>query len=260
MKSTIWLGLSDKSAMTDFTCPFCNKGLLKLFRSNLILKEYEYSKKNHTHQDMESDWVESSCSGVFQCNHDNCLEYVSFCGDARGDDVEYDCEEIPGGWGVAYVDKVKVKFVHPSPHIIHLNDKYPPSVLSSLQESFSLYWSSPKSCANKLRVVIEEILNDLKIPSEHDYKDRRNGKVKKCSSTTHHRIEQLGKIDKYREASDFLLGIKVVGNTASHASSFKENAILDTYKLLDKTLELIYSGKDEELNRLKELAKSKKLA
>lgn len=245
--------------MTDYKCPACEKGLLKLFRSNFIIKEYKHSERNHSHPDMESNWVESSCSGLFQCNHDNCLELVSFCGDARGDEVEFYSDEIPGGYGVSYVDKIEIKYIHPSPHIILLNKRYPEKVSNILKESFSLYWASPSSCANKLRVVVEEILNDLKIPLTHECEDKKTGKMKTCSYDTHQRILELGKINIHKEASNFLLGIKEVGNSASHASSFKESAILYTYQLLDKALELIYSGKDEELIRLNNLAKSKKL-
>ncbi|MEZ9627776.1 DUF4145 domain-containing protein [Aliivibrio fischeri] len=203
---------------------------------------------------MESCMVESACSGVLQCNYDHCQEFVSFCGEARGDDVEIHYDEYPDIWDLEYVDKITIKYIFPSPKLIPLSNKYPTIINTLLEDSFCLYWSSPSSCANKLRIIVEEILNDLKIPKKHKTK-----KSKLVLSTTHHRIGRLGNKTKFKEASEYLLAIKEIGNPASHASSFDENAIIPAYKLLNKALDLIYIGYDKELNRLKELAKNKKL-
>ena len=259
MDKVVWKSPNDEAMVTDYTCPACNKGLLKLFKEDLVLREYVRSKANHKHEDMQSDWVESSCSGVLQCNHDYCLEYVSFCGEARGDDIEYISDEVPGGWGLEYIDKIEIKYIYPSPNLIPLSAKYPESIIQLLKDSFCLYWSSPASCANKMRIIVEEVLNDQKVPLRHKV-TKGNGTIKFCKSNTHQRILRLGKKKGFSESAEYLLAIKEIGNSASHASEFNDKAIIPAYKLLDKALNMIYIGYDKELEMLKDLAKSKKLA
>ncbi|MDN0081594.1 DUF4145 domain-containing protein [Crenobacter sp. SG2305] len=256
MEKTFWKAQSDDVIVTDYKCPHCNKGLLKISKERLVIEEYKYSKKNHAHPDMSSDWVESSCSGVMQCNYEYCSEFVAFCGDARGDDIEFEPDDgdYSFGRGYEYVDKINIKYISPSPNLIGLNDNYPEIVKELLKESFCLYWSSPSSCANKLRVIVEEVLNERKIPKRHKTK-----KNKIIDSNTHYRITRLGKIAKYKEASEYLLAVKEIGNPASHASKFNEKVIIPAYKLLDKALDILYVGNDKDLQLLKNLAKSKKL-
>lgn len=238
-----------------------------LFQDKLLLQEYQSSERKTDVVDLNTWEIKSTCSGILQCNYPYCKESVSFCGEADGGVFEVKNNGIPGGLEHVNMERIKIKYFHPSPRLIEIREQYPGSIKRLLKDSFNLYWSNPSSCANKIRVVVEEVLNNLRIPKKHkktpqkhNPKNPKKTKKKKFSfSTTHHRLERLEEKKKHKEAAEYLLAIKWLANPASHADAFDEESVIDGYKLLDKALDLIYVGSDRRLKKLRDkINKNKK--
>ncbi|MDD5599553.1 MAG: hypothetical protein PHV82_16520, partial [Victivallaceae bacterium] len=86
MKREILIDVTDKESLTDYFCPYCNKGLLKLDKKKFIYEEYQKSIQERTYDSWEFGIF--SCSGVFQCNHLYCNEFVSFCGEMYEEEID----------------------------------------------------------------------------------------------------------------------------------------------------------------------------
>ncbi len=90
-----------------------------------------------------------------------------------------------------------------------------------MKEAFSLFWSDSASCGNKVRVGVEELLNDLNIDKER--KDRngipilsKKGRPKPIM--LHNRLENFSKKGaSQRACANVLESIKWLGNESSHA-------------------------------------------
>ena len=113
---------------------------------------------------------------------------------------------------------------------------------------------------NKLRIVVEEVLNDLSIPKKAKIKNGKNA-VKFKGLSAHARIGKLKEKAKYKDVADYLFALKWIGNDGSHSLIEVDLVVLkDTYKILNKALDLIYLKTDEKLKkRVSEINKKKGL-
>ncbi|EIJ42966.1 hypothetical protein BegalDRAFT_2101 [Beggiatoa alba B18LD] len=251
----------EKPELTDFICPYCNKGILIFDTKLCVIEQYEHSKKKQDRkrkQDREGYWgeiydYEASIGGVLKCNYDYCNEVVSFCGDIHGE--IYDDETPP-----IDVKYIEFKYIYPPPppllcdkpiNFMRIHEKYPEAIKELLKESFSLYWSHEDSCVNKLRIVVEIVveflLDALKIPKEKNL-------------SLHNRINKLEE-GKHLNIKEYLLAIKWIGNEGSHAKTLgkdreEKKAVNAAYEILNKVLELVYYD-EKLLEQAKEINKNK---
>jgi len=58
----------------------------------------------------------------------------------------------------------KPQYIHPPLHFIPLSDAIPQKIRDSLASSFGLIWASPSAAANQVRIAIEDLLTELRIP------------------------------------------------------------------------------------------------
>lgn len=256
-----WMSFNNESIDTDFVCPYCDQGKMILDKKFSHEHQYESNKKytdkyengEIIYWDIHS--LQSAVSGLLKCNH--CNDACSFLGEVQGgEDYEYSVE---------YQEEVSVnsfhmsfKYIHPPIKLIKIHNEYPDNIKKVLNESFLLFWNHESSCLNKLRIVVEEILDDLKVPRKAKIRNGANrGKFQKL--TTHKRIEKLSEKSKYKSASQYLLALKWIGNKGSHSSiTVDVKTINQTYEILDKALDLIYVNSDKKLlKRVVEINKKK---
>jgi hypothetical protein len=110
---------------------------------------------------------------------------------------------------------------YPPLKIISIPKSCPKSVSTVLDKSFGLYWMDIGSCANKIRVSIEVLLDELNIPKQHKTKNGFR------DFDLHSRIEIYGKSNE--EVAAFLIALKIIGNAGSHYSNIKKEDVLDAY-------------------------------
>jgi hypothetical protein len=214
-------------------CPTCSMGtLIPQKDKGLIKDETEESKEKNSYGGYYC--TEYIFSIHLKCT--NCSEIVAVSGLMTEDNY-------PEEGDTAIITPISF---FPAPKIIEIPRACPKSVTKILNESFGLYWLDVSSCANKIRISIEVLLNELNVP------DKKTINKKEQKITLHGRINEFTKANK--DVGEFLSAIKWIGNAGSHLSEITRDNVLDAYELLDFSLELLYSEKKEKL-----LALSKKI-
>jgi hypothetical protein len=238
------------NSKTKFKCPVCNTGIL-YSDEKLIKKEgYEkYNKEVYEHEDSEPDWYKYSFAGFLLCQNNECGEKICYAGKLTNNifdaEVGYDeyetIEEI----------YLKIEYIERSPHIIPIKTKYPKEINEILEISFSLFWIDENSCANKIRILIEELMDYFSIQKI----SRTKGK--QTVLTLHSRIEKFKKISS--EVSEFLMAIKWIGNFASHKKKIGRDDLIDSYRIIRLSLDKLFDDEESEIRKIaKEITKRRK--
>jgi hypothetical protein len=229
----------------DWFCPTCQKGLLLPQKNTFFKEELAESKMGRNHDAWEPDWIKYTYSCLLKCSNDKCKEVVANVGDGS---VTSSIEEDEEG----YLDQVfgeyfSARYFNPHLKLIRIPAKCPESVTNVLNESFKLFFCSPSSASNQVRIAVEELLTDLKV------KRYETAKGKKRYISLHRRINLIPK--KYEDLKELLFAIKWLGNDGSHSrSGIKIDDVMDAYDLIEHVLSEIYEAKTKKLK-----AKAKKV-
>ena len=213
-------------------CPTCNIGILNTPTKGLLENETEASREMNSYGRNYTDYVFSI---HLKCS--NCGETVAVSGikseENYPSDEEQGCQKA-----------ITPLFFYPAPKIIEIPKSCPRSISNILNETFGLYWLDLSSCANKIRISIEVLMDEQKIP-------------KTKGLTLHNRLELFKKSNP--SVSKFLMAIKWIGNAGSHFSEIKKEDVLDAYELLEFALEQLYNDREQKLIELsEEINKNKK--
>ena len=215
-------------------CHACAKASFQLEQGSFVHAEDQESKIVRGHPDWDPSWIKYRFTAWARCNNEDCKQRVAIAGSGSR------LEITPNTWR----DYFTPEFLAPAPRIILLPEKCPAEVVREMQAAFSLYWSHAASCASRLRVAIERLLDFLKIPR------RRKINAKFHDLNLHARLENL-KVHNLAAATQ-LLALKWLGNTGSHQSEVTQADLLDGFEILEHTLaELI----DRRSDRVADLAK-----
>lgn len=162
------------------------------------------------------------------CDFTFCGEVVAVSGDFRTYDEHVyngDTEEFD-----TYQDrKLFVKSMVPAPAVISWPEKLDKIPRDHLIQSFELFWVNTGACANRLRIVVETLLDQLNIAREGT---KRSGK--KGDLDLSERIDLLDAAKPGHKQS--LDALRHVGNFGSHEGDADFDDLLVCYELLESTL------------------------
>ena len=225
----IWLNWKTRKP-----CPNCETGvLLSPNDGNQLRNETNKSK------DMNSYGGNYYSDYVFSV-HLKCSE----CGETVVASGEMSEENYPSDEEIGIQKSFTPVCFYPPPKIISIPKSCPKTVSNILNHSFGLYWLDISSCANKIRVAIEILMDELNVPKqEQTKKGKRNLYL-------NDRIAEYKKLNP--EVADFLLAIKWIGNAGSHFSDIKRDDILDAYELLEFSLDQLYTDKKDALIKMRD--------
>jgi hypothetical protein len=133
-------------------------------------------------------------------------------------------------YDVGWSDEVQVlvkayrpQYFYPAPHLILVPGRYPKSVQKEILSSFPLYWMDMGACANKLRIALERLMDEMGV----------------SVGSLHARIKTYGKTVN-SQLKGKLEAVKWLGNHGSHTGELKERDLLDAYRIIDDALTDIY--------------------
>lgn len=226
----------------NWPCPNCNNGLLKIDKGNFKYQASEESKKNKPtikHDDYPPDYIEYRFHGAFHCI--KCKEIVTVVGIGR-------ISEYPDNDDSSqYVDTFYPKLFVPAIPLFKIDRSCPQLVRVEIQAAFNLYWCDLAACANKIRIAVEQIMNDKKVRKVYVPK----GKTKEERYNLHTRIEIFGRdFPRHKTHVTPLLALKYIGNDGSHVGALNISDVIVGFELLEEVINQIYGGKGERLEKL----------
>lgn len=181
--------------------------------------------------------------GECGCNNRDCQESVHFIGEYV---TEYDDSTIPAG----YPQKFVIRYFFPAVPLIRMPPETPEIVSAMLKRSFAPAFMDQSASGNLLRIAIEKLLTELRVPRFMVGKGKRN------RMTLHSRIEALPQeLASYKEA---LLAIKWIGNAASH-DDLNVNSLRVAFEIIQDLIEELYGTRKRDLLRkIQEINRRKK--
>lgn len=249
MHRETWKKKFKKNMTTEWLCPHCHIGYLTSNNDSFIIEETSQSKNNHDREDFEPEWIENKFSCILRCNNIRCLDVVAVCGESFIEEKIY-FEQGMDSPELEYHDVFSPKYIFPSPSIIVIPKSCPKSLSELIVSSYPLYWSDMAACANRIRLIIEELLTIYKI------KRYRINRGRRYIISLNERIRLFQ--TKNNSIADSLLAIKWIGNEGSHSIKVTQDDLLDAYELLENSLSELFDNHSKRLDKIKkEIIKKK---
>lgn len=120
--------------------------------------EPAYSKKDHSHDGWDFDWITERFIAVMKCSDTSCGEIVIVGGDTEI------VEEFDEDIGHNVYSNLRPRSIFPGPPIIAISKETPASVRHEIELAFQLFWSDLGASASRLRTGVERLLDDFKVP------------------------------------------------------------------------------------------------
>ncbi|MGZ2424024.1 DUF4145 domain-containing protein [Rhizobium laguerreae] len=243
MKRDLWN--HSFSNLPKWTCPTCESGSLIAMEGFPHSEETEESKRDRqNHIEWEPEWVREKFVALLKC--DKCGEIVTVAGSKPVWTYE-DYENHEQGLQTCYV----VRHIYPAPHIIEVSEELPAECATHLILAFELYWVDGAAAANRLRILVERLMDHFQVPVK--------GKGKKDKTHTLDLSERIDEFEKIKPGhKDALDALRFVGNHGSHVGQSDQKALLDSFEILEGALsELIDDKKAKLAAKAKALIQSK---
>jgi len=130
-------------------------------------------------------------------------------------------------------DALVPKAIYPAPPIISLPSAVPRTVVTELNLAFSLFWVDLSSCANKIRISLERLLDALKVPQEKILAKR---------------IQTLENTDKLQ--AEIFHALREVGNVGSHGSDARRDVVLAAFEIYEDQLRKLFTPQGSRIETL----------
>lgn len=218
-----------KENVPPWRCPSCESGRLKL------VGEFSVHSDAATQNSSNEEWFEPEYSnyiftGILCC--ENCREKVAVSGAGN-------VEEDYGEDGREYYTLLTPKFFHPPLRIIEpsISKDVPADVIVYLEKAFQIFWCDADSCVNRLRTVVEYLLDGIGIDRNHPKGDRLSLAA---------RINLLVE-PQHVEVKDALTSLRYMGNDGSHGSvGIERHELLLAFAVVKYCLEKLFPNVSDE--------------
>lgn len=229
-------------------CPSCTDGYLSPKGDKIEYHNDALTTNESAAPDFRIDEYGFVFCATLECN--NCNEIVIASGIGG---LEHDYEDKYGGNG--YYEHFSPTFFQPALKIIDFpsNPEFPIDLRRLLTQSFTLFWCDYNACANKIRSILELLLDALAVPRRADNSSKGDLKL-------HQRIERFpatsGSEDD--DIKKMIMALKWMGNTGSHElAGIERPDLIDGFKMLERCLYRAYPTIDNELAPLVARAKER---
>lgn len=238
----LWGKTFNKKSFPAWICPTCFKGVIRPAKNDFLSDETSVSVKAHGHPAWEPEWISLKCVVLLKCSNPDCRETIAMIG--TGSVEEQFSYDYAGNTVHNAIERYEPIYFEPPLFPFQLPNKCPANIKEMIIDSFRLFLSDPDSAGNKIRVAVERILTNAKIP-----KSKMNKKKKRVMRNLHERIELYEK--KNYEIAQMLMAIKWLGNAGSHdGKRLTIEKILDAYEIVEHVLEELYSPRKNRVKKL----------
>ena len=208
-----------------------------LVPKSLDFQETAASARQHGHGAWDPDWISYVFVARARCSNEICAQPFALSG-TGGVEPDYD-EEGSADWAEYF----KPSHCDPMPHIIDIPGKCPDAVKKALGDAFALFWGYPESCAGRIRLALERLMDHLGIPKRRKAK---NGKY--VDLKLHDRLDAFALKDSTAGAQ--LMALKWVGNAGSHDGVVSQADLLDAFEVLEHVLAEVIEQRSKKVAAL----------
>jgi hypothetical protein len=253
LKKSFWKNLvfSDNE-LPKIHCPTCKSGFIEPIKSSFKFEDTADTivlKKSDRHwSEMDFDF-KFSC--LLRCNNGSCKEVVSCAGTGFYDEDDPTYDQQTGQYWASYFKFFRPEYFSKPIHVIELKDVYPKEICKKLEDSFKIFFIDSESCANKIRIAVEILMDVLKV------KKTVIASSKRKPLSLHARITNYKVTNS--ELGELLLAIKWIGNSGSHNSKVTKDDTLDAYQILEYVLDKLYDNSTGELMKIAKIINKKKV-
>ncbi len=236
----LWAGAYARTTLPKFACPRCASGRLMPDGPSLSVQQPKYSREESKHPDWEPDWDIERFGLRLKCDHAQCGEIAHMIGDTTV--AEYYDDDLDN-WSL--ISLLRPRSFFPAPPIIEIPKEVTATVKEEICKSFELFWVDLNACANRLRVSVELLLNDFKIPSTGV-----NKKGKPTRLDLNARISLFEKSDP--EHAPTLTALRMIGNLGSHGGEVNREPLLDAFEIYEYALAELCGQRKKRIDQMRQ--------
>lgn len=225
----LWLTSFPDNEIPAFPCPLCDRGNLLYIKKSLQLKESDAASAAVGSGDITPFEVTSLFAMFLKCSVGKCGCVVSVHGEADLHE-RYGVEDYEDRFFYA----LSPHGMFPAPPLATIPPQTPGAIANELKIAFQLFWIDLGSCANRLRISVEKILDELGAPK---------GKL-------FDRIDTFKKSDP--DHADTFDALRHVGNVGSHEGVVERDAVLDAFEVYQDALAELFGKRSAKIAAMKQ--------
>lgn len=242
---SLYFNKYDPDTFPHFPCPKCPRGMLFLDKESLSIKEPQYSIDQHLGSKWDPELTEERFIAFLICSNQFCGEIAAITGNVDSE-LEYLPEQTNDIYTPYEISKsLRLRSIFPVPQLFDIPKEIPKKIEIEIMAAFQLYWSDLGACANRLRISVESILDDLQIPAFDLKKSGYAYRIK-----LNDRISEYKKIDPDHAAT--MDALRLIGNVGSHEGDVAQDTILDAFQIYEDTLAELYGKRSATMQKLKQ--------
>jgi hypothetical protein len=204
-----------KDSIPSYLCPSCGVGKIEPDIKNSLSRQTAESVSLEKLDYWEESFRKEILRVDLICSNSECREagVLVMDGELHAPDESQEVAEI----------LYKPIYIYPAPSFFKLEPEYPDSVRKLMKEAFLLFWLDLSSCGNKVRVGVEELLNEQGVEKEQTDKNgiaRLSKKGRPKPIMLSNRLDIFKKRGAKQSACvEALDAIKWLGNESSHSGT-----------------------------------------
>lgn len=207
-------------------CPWCDRGILRPKKGSFCTETPKFLNQDLRDGNIDQFEATHRFSMFLRCVDDKCGNIVAVYGNAvleeRNTAEEYD----------RYHYRLTPKGMYPAPPLATIPQNTPDSVARELRIAFALFWIDLGSCANRLRISVERILDEFNLPQ----------------GTLHTRIQKFQNHDPTHART--FDALRHVGNVGSHDGVVDRVVILDAFEIYQDALAELFGKRRHHIETL----------
>lgn len=229
----IWIHSFEKDGFPQWPCPSCQGGKLILNKKTLREEESAISIKAKGHDAWDPGWISGVFSAHLYCSNTQCKEKVVICGTYSSAERGF----------LEFYKVFEPDFIFPAPDIFSIHENYPDDIKSETRKAFSLFWIDRDAAGNRIRSIVEMLLDHLKVKKRELTKKRKYRKL-----SLHNRILEYH--PKNPDIGEQLFAIKWLGNFGSHSNGLTKDDLLDDFEMIEFVLDKLFVKNRKRLSSM----------
>lgn len=210
------------------TCSTCHQGRLHSPDSKYWKEKTASTKAWEKEEHYDGTGYEARICYSLICSNKRCAEPYFIVG-IEFEDFDYIYNSTSGEEEQVEVMVFKPLFFTPPLHFFFLHHLVPKKISDELIKSFNLFFADVAAAANKVRVALELLMDELGVDSINQ---------KGNELYLHSRLKLYEKQNAI--IGEQLLSIKLVGNSGSHSPDIERVDVVTAYEIIEHILDELY--------------------